>query len=53
MSNEIMNNLGNNLTNKIRRTFAQGVLDHEKCAFDISPFHLFEHSFEIFAIEAN
>ena len=27
---------------QIRRAFAQGVSDHEKCAFDISPFHFFE-----------
>ena len=26
----------------IRRAFAQGVSDHEKCVFDISPCHFFE-----------
>ena len=26
----------------IRRAFAQGVSDREKCAFDIGPFHFFE-----------
>ena len=30
------------IVNKIRRVFAQGVSDHQKGAFDISPFHLFE-----------
>ena len=37
----------------IRRAFAQGVSDHEKCALDIDHFHFFEHLFETFAIEAN
>ena len=42
-----------NMKTNIRRAFAQGVSDHDKCDFATDTFNLFEHLFERFASEAN
>ena len=38
---------------KIRQTLAESGSDHQQCALDIDPLHLFEHCFGTCAMEAN